>query len=249
MIVHFQTYKFHNSQFLFLFFLFFFLSSPTFAQTPSDITPSGGTFKQEPAKSQCVVTKVGNPAGSPPVLPPECELMNGTPIPSGGIGTSGSFTFPLKTTKSAILAGSTYGSRLVWCYTSLSNCHHDYNAADIFVNTGTIVVAAVPGIVSQAAATSSVGNVVTLLGKDNYTYYHAHMGSKKVFLGQTIKPGDEIGAVGTAADAVYTAPHLHFDQLPPGFNGKRPVCSGAACKGYPFINVQPNLINAYRYLP
>jgi hypothetical protein len=204
-------------------------------------------FAQLSAKSQCIVTKVGNPSNPAPTLPPDCAT-GGTPG-DGGIGIADGFTFPLKTTKLLLLAGSTYKGTLVWCYASQANCHHDYNAADIFAKTGTIVVAAVSGKVSQTAATSSVGHVVTILGDDKYTYYHAHMGSIKVSLGQTIKAGDEIGAVGTAADAVYTAPHLHFDKLPPGQNGKRPVCSGAACKVYPFINIQPLLIKAYLSLP
>ncbi len=156
--------------------------------------------------------------------------------------------FPLKADKSVVLAGSSAnGENAVWCHESQSNCHHDYNAADIFAVTGTTVVAAVSGKITQAHQTSSVGYTVHILGDDGTIYYHAHMGGIKVSIGQNVKPGDEIGAVGTSADASGTQPHLHFDMIPNSseFNGLRPNCSDAACQQYPFINPQPQLIAAF----
>ncbi len=159
-----------------------------------------------------------------------------------------SIVFPLSNAKSVIPAGSSYnGEKGIWCSTSQTNCHHHYNAADIFAVTGTTVVAAVKGKVTQAHKTDSVGYTIHILGDDGRIYYHAHLGSKKVSVGQGVEPGQEIGAVGTAADAVYTQPHLHFDILKNNttYNGLRPTCKSAGCQKYPFINPQPELVAAF----
>lgn len=196
-------------------------------------------------KSNCVQTQVG--VAAPAVLPPEC--LQG----AGGVGIApDGFVFPLKTTKAVIEAGSSHGGvTYKWCKANQSNCHHHYNAADIFAATGTTVIAAVPGMITAAKDSGSVGHTVSMVSGDN-VYYYAHMGSGtlKVSMGQNVKAGDELGQVGTAADAVGTPPHLHFDILPSSAapNGRRVSCSGGGCIGKPFINVQPLLIPAYEML-
>ena len=75
--------------------------------------------------------------------------------PPGGAGAtsgspaSGTWTFPLLTTQAAIRRGSqtATGQFETWCYTSLTNCHHGYNAADIMAPTGTPALAPVSGVV------------------------------------------------------------------------------------------------------
>ena len=165
----------------------------------------------------------------------------------GGISTIDGLTFPLKTTKTVIRAGS---DGAVWCYESPTNCHHDYRAADIMVVTGTTVIAAKEGRVVLSRVTGSVGSIAAVLGEDRHVYYYAHMGkgTLKVESGATVTNGQEIGKVGTRADASGTAPHLHFDLLPPPFTN-RVSCSSLGCTRYPFIDVQPQLIKLYEGLP
>lgn len=191
----------------------------------------------EAANSNCVVTEVGN-ASAKPQLPPQCDDA------AGGVGSAGGFVFPLKITKSVITKGS---DGMVWCFKSMTNCHHDYNAADIFAPTGTLVIAAVGGRVATAHATSSVGHTAAIVGNDNVLYYYAHMGALRVSAGQNVKAGDPVGLVGTRADAMGTPTHLHFDNLPGAKS--RPSCSGAACASIGTINVQPKLVPAFQQLP
>jgi murein DD-endopeptidase MepM/ murein hydrolase activator NlpD len=169
--------------------------------------------------------------------------------PGSGLGISqDGFVFPLRTTKGTITGN--LGEK--WCYQSQENCHHDYNAADIFAPTGTAVVAARGGTVVRAADNdgSNVGSRVTIKGEDGNLYYYAHMGDGtiKVEAGQIVEAGDELGRVGTTADAVGTAQHLHFDVLPPSYDA-RPSCSGSICSTYPFINPQPALTQSFGALP
>lgn len=174
-------------------------------------------------------------------------------LSGGGTATINGFTFPLLTTKAAIQKGTSLnGTTLKWCSANPSNCHHDYEAADIFVPTGTTVVAALPGRVVTAKSGNRHPNSVTVKNDDGTLSYYTHMGVNTVKLspGKKVQGGGGtvIGKVGTSEDAMGTAAHLHFDLLPKG-NNFRPDCSGAACSGYPFINVQPTLIELYKQLP
>lgn len=165
-----------------------------------------------------------------------------------GVYSANGYTFPLKTSRSTIVGNA----QSVWCHKSTSNCHHDYNAADIFVPTGTPVVAMKGGRVQSAKdnATdpSQVGTRVAIMGDDGNLYYYAHMGNNtlKVRDGQKVKAGDELGKVGTRENAVGTDPHLHIDRLPGAQNPSRPYCSGAACKSYPFFNIQGILSEVFK---
>lgn len=164
----------------------------------------------------------------------------------GGTAEVDGFTFPLITSKSTIKAGV---DGAVWCYTKQENCHHDYPAADIHAPIGTSVIASKEGTVVLARdKDSSCGSSVAILGSDEQLYYYTHMqrGSIKVTKGQAVNSGDQLGEVGQ--NACGAAPHLHFDMLPKP-NKNRPGCSGSACSGYPFLNVQPVLIKSFEALP
>lgn len=163
----------------------------------------------------------------------------------GGNGVSADgFVFPLKTTKSTINKGVD-GSK--WCPTSQENCHHHYNAADIFAETGTEVLAARGG---EVILVKPRPDHVVIKGDDGKLYYYTHMGAgtTTVAKGQHVVAGATIGRVGVNADADGTTRHLHFDMLP-GSQGNRPACKSAACTKYPFINVQPVLTEAFNALP
>lgn len=168
---------------------------------------------------------------------------------AGGIGSIDGFTFPLKTTQAAIKKGT---DGAVWCFDKTTNCHHDYNAADIFAETGTPIIAAAPGkVVSKKTSSCDYyGCNVTIMGDDGHLYYYTHMSKPgTVRVGQTVQAGDVIGSVGTNATAMDTPRHLHFDMLPGDEYKYRPGCSGSACSSIPFINVQQYLVPAFNALP
>jgi murein DD-endopeptidase MepM/ murein hydrolase activator NlpD len=165
--------------------------------------------------------------------------------PGGGIGTSpDGFVFPLSTTKALVREGIN-GQR--WCLESQSSCHHDYNAADVMVDTGTQVLAVRNGTITNIR--SGPARLV-LLADNGRSYFYTHMraGSITVRDGQTVQAGDVIGAVGTDADGEGIR-HLHIDELPRPPYDYRPGCSNAECQAYPFINIQPEMIAAFNQLP
>jgi murein DD-endopeptidase MepM/ murein hydrolase activator NlpD len=161
----------------------------------------------------------------------------------GEVVSADGYTFPLRASRETITKGG-------WCYRSSSNCHHDYNAADIMAPTGTPVLATKGGKVVSAKDrdSSSIGSRVTIMGEDGKLYYYAHMGEGtiKVRTNQRVSAGTQLGQVGTSADAAGTAPHLHIDMLPGDKYSFRPSCSGAACSGYPFGDIQPIMAKVFQ---
>lgn len=178
-----------------------------------------------------------------------CAVDDGTDKDGSGIGVAKGFTFPLKTTQTKIKNGI---EGAVWCFQSAVSCHHDYNAADIFSETGTPILAAKSGTVVSKKTSSCIyyGCNVTIMGDDGILYYYTHMSKPgSVNVGQKVSAGQQIGTVGTNATAMNTPRHLHFDMLPGDKYKYRPGCSGSSCSGIPFINVQKYLIPAFNELP
>jgi hypothetical protein len=169
---------------------------------------------------------------------------------SGGVGISADgFAFPIRATQQQVKEGL---NGHAWCYKNTTNCHHHYNAADIFMPVGTPVLAPRSGTVRSvkehvSSTETTVGTRITIIGDDGVYYYMAHMlaGSSKVVAGQKVTAGQEIGQIGDSEDAMKTTPHLHIDATPNG----RPSCAGAACMGHPFIMIQPALIASFNNLP
>lgn len=143
-----------------------------------------------------------------------------------------------------------------WCWDSKTNCHHDYNAADIFSATGTSVLSPVSGTVmtknvrAGSSGCDSVGSTVTVKDGFGRLWYFAHMDDSPapvVAVGQTVSKGQRIGYVGTKYHALCTDPHLHID-MRVGVDS-RVSCSAAACASYGFVNNQPLLRTAFLDLP
>ncbi len=179
-----------------------------------------------------------------------------------GIGTDG-FVFPQRTTKSALKAA---GFNVNCVNTGpIGQCHHDYLAADIFNSTGTPVVAARPGRVVSAhdggnisTGGGSIGMTVriysdTALGGDGLWYYYAHMlkpqespaGGLKVKDGDIVTAGQDLGVVGTDADAEGTPSHTHFDVSPVENSFHRGHDGSAG----PLLDPYPALRASYANLP
>lgn len=160
------------------------------------------------------------------------------PTPSG-------FVFPLQTTKSVVRRGL---NGISWPSENPNNVHHSYNAADIFAEPGTIVVAAMGGkVVSANNNGGEYGANLRIQGQDGYWYYYTHMGSGtvSVTLNQQVVAGTILGKVGTSSEAQGTTPHLHFD-ISPQDNG---FARGYGFANGPLINPQPWLVEAFQLLP
>lgn len=157
----------------------------------------------------------------------------------------GAITFPLSTARSVI---ESQPASARWCFASQANCHHDYNAADIFAPTLTPVISPVAGTVVRATNDSTApGSRVHIRDEQGNIWYMAHMHHNPglmVSVGWRVERGNVIGFVGTSVHAVGTPSHLHVDVLPATFS-ERPSCSGAACSAYPFQPVQALLVAAY----
>jgi len=92
------------------------------------------------------------------------------------------------------------------------------------------IYAAKAGTVIVSQYSSSYGNYVVVSHGSGNTTLYAHMSSRKVSVGQTVKQGDVLGITGSTGNS--TGPHLHFEITE---NGVRinPLSHGAEPKkGY-----------------
>lgn len=84
-----------------------------------------------------------------------------------------------------------------------------HEGLDLIVARGTPVLAAADGTVTSAVKTKAQGNTVRIAHEGGYETVYAHMESINVYVGQIVKAGDRIGAVGMSGQAF--APHLHYE--------------------------------------
>lgn len=106
---------------------------------------------------------------------------------------------------------------------------HWHEGIDIFAPTGTALVAAERGVVSNIGTGRLGGARLWLRGESGTDWYYAHLSGFAPGLanGQVVEAGDLLGYVGTSGNAVGTPPHLHM-QIHPG--GGDPV------NPYPLLN-------------
>ncbi len=74
------------------------------------------------------------------------------------------------------------------------------------------IVASADGVVIRSYLSSSYGNAVFIshsINGQKYTTVYAHMKSRKVSSGQTVKKGQQIGVMGSTGES--TGQHLHFE--------------------------------------
>jgi murein DD-endopeptidase MepM/ murein hydrolase activator NlpD len=85
-----------------------------------------------------------------------------------------------------------------------------HKGVDISAPTGTPVHATATGIVVHADATlSGYGRLVVLEHGGSYQTYYAHLSRIFVQVGQEVRRGEVLGAVGSTGKV--TAPHLHYE--------------------------------------
>ena len=83
-----------------------------------------------------------------------------------------------------------------------------HTGIDIAVNTGTVFIASMEGVVEEVSSQGDYGNHVKITNGDVMTLY-AHCNKIYVNKGDIIKQGQEIGEVGETGNV--TGPHLHFE--------------------------------------
>jgi len=87
--------------------------------------------------------------------------------------------------------------------------HEFHTGLDIAAPTGTPVRAASSGVVRSAGSDGNYGNAVVIDHGNGVTTRYAHNSALKVSVGQQVRAGDEIAAVGSTGRS--TGPHLHFE--------------------------------------
>ena len=89
---------------------------------------------------------------------------------------------------------------------------------DLFGAKGTPIVAPVKGTIAKAGWDTTGGNRVTVQDGCGWHYYHAHLDSIAVSVGQSVNPGDVLGTLGNSGSAQGTSPHLHFSIYPEAYD-------------------------------
>lgn len=82
-----------------------------------------------------------------------------------------------------------------------------HNGLDYSAPLGTPVLAAHVGTVQVGSDPHGYGNYVRVVGARMTTIY-AHLAQISVTVGQRVRPGEQLGAVGSTGNS--TGPHLHF---------------------------------------
>ena len=84
-----------------------------------------------------------------------------------------------------------------------------HTGLDIAAPTGTKIGAAADGTVTFAGWKGSYGKMIVISHGNGVQTYYAHCSSISVKVGQTVKQGQKIGAVGSTGNS--TGPHLHLE--------------------------------------
>lgn len=80
---------------------------------------------------------------------------------------------------------------------------------------GTPVYAVASGVVRTSSGGAG-GVALYLQATDGSVYYYAHNAANLVSSGSRVVAGDLIAKVGSTGNASASAPHVHFEQKPPG---------------------------------
>jgi murein DD-endopeptidase MepM/ murein hydrolase activator NlpD len=80
---------------------------------------------------------------------------------------------------------------------------------DIGASSGSPILAAIDGVVSFAGWEEGYGNTISIKHAGNIETLYGHCSKLNVVVGQSVKKGEVIGAVGSTGNS--TGPHLHFE--------------------------------------
>jgi murein DD-endopeptidase MepM/ murein hydrolase activator NlpD len=99
-----------------------------------------------------------------------------------------------------------------------ANCH---TGEDFSAPYGTPILNIATGVVTSAGYDGSYGNKTVVTLEDGTEIWYCHQSSMNVSVGETVEPGDQIGAVGTTGNT--TGPHLHLEVRPGGGDPTSPL--------------------------
>ncbi|QNN55032.1 M23 family metallopeptidase [Nocardioides mesophilus] len=100
-------------------------------------------------------------------------------------------------------------SRFGECSYLWSRCH---TGLDFAAPTGTTISAVAAGTVTEAGYAGAYGNRTIVTLEDGTELWYCHQNSFGVSVGDTVRPGDLIGYVGSTGNV--TGPHLHLEVRP-----------------------------------
>jgi len=121
-----------------------------------------------------------------------------------------------------------------------------HEGVDIMAPRGTEALAISEGVVSRRTNNGLGGKVIWIEGKDNKSFYYAHLDEQLVKPGDYVKVGETIGLVGSTGNASASAPHLHFGIYMTGLAPVNPMPFIDNSKMYPpDISAQLNTIGEW----
>jgi murein DD-endopeptidase MepM/ murein hydrolase activator NlpD len=101
-----------------------------------------------------------------------------------------------------------------------------HSGIDLLAAPGTPVLAAEAGTVAFVGQEGTYGYLVIVEHRGGLQTRYAHLSKIEVKIGQPVKTGDVLGAVGTTGKPDIAAPHLHFEvryKLPVGWVAQDPA--------------------------
>jgi len=137
-----------------------------------------------------------------------------------------------------------------------------HDAVDLSAPQGTLVLSAADGVVLQswmsghgpvvgAGWSPRGGNIVTILDRQGYVHYYAHlMDSPSVRPGQSFRAGGVLGRVGNTGSVAHGGPmHLHYQVWSTGAGRDAERASGVFTRRFgPSVNPYPELVRLARGL-
>ena len=118
-------------------------------------------------------------------------------------------TLPLKEVSYPQVGAST-GRKLNPFY----DAYVTHEGLDLIATRGTAVYATADGIVTDVFYSKSSGNTVKISHRGGFVTVYAHLESMVAYVGQVVKTGQKIGAVGMSGTSF--APHLHYEVIRDG---------------------------------
>lgn len=182
-----------------------------------------GPSKPNPDITLPEVDQPSKPQPTPPAPKPPTNNGGTTNKPSGSIGTS---KVPVKVQPggNGLIADTLFWPTSVTYVSSLYGYRIDpvggivgdfHLGVDIAGPVGTPIYAAQGGKVIRASWFSTYGNCIDIQHPSGLVTRYAHLSSYNVSVGDTVKQGQTIAAMGATGNV--TGPHVHFETI---INGK-----------------------------
>jgi murein DD-endopeptidase MepM/ murein hydrolase activator NlpD len=138
------------------------------------------------------------------------------------LGQARRFGFPLEAAMLSVagpfpVAGPSNWSN-DWLAVRCEPYPHLHKGLDIFAPSGTPLVAAVDGRVTQVVSAAIAGLSIEISDSAGTQYFYAHLSgfAPGIDVGDSVTMGQLVGYVGTTGNARGTSPHLHLEVQPGG---------------------------------